>query len=494
MKLVKYILIIILFNIPTIESQCIGEKDLEYGCDTIQTKNNRSNYTEYYKQGSFKDAYEPWEWLVTNAPKSTKNLYIHGPKMLRALIEKTENEIEKQKLIDVLIGIYDKRLYYYPGKEGYVLALKGKDMYKYRSSTIEELKQCRSVLKESFLIDGLNSTATTINYYFIVSLKLFQKKELNQQDLMTLFSDVSEVVDYREASISQDIFEVNSDSTKTLSSKEKKELSKLEAELSRLEKAKKSVNNNFEKIITSCDQLVALYEGFDRFTINQEWNKRQKSYDKTYTEFKSSGDIEKDLKWLNRTAEIFIKKDCLESEFYLTVVTLLHEMNPTPESAFKMGKRQYAKKKYSEAISYFKEAFENESSDNIKKSKYAFYTAAASALVGSNSTARNYAQKAAEFRKNWGDPYILIGKLYAQTASKCGTDPASKKAGYWAAIDKFQLAKRIDKKSEREANKLISDYSKRVPTKSLWRDNVQNPDSKTYQINCWYKETVRVRF
>jgi len=491
MKKINFILLIITLNIPLLRSQCLDEM---YGCDTVMTNNNLSNYTEYYKQKSFQDAYQPWKWLIENAPKRTKNLYLHGPKILKGLIDKTENEIEKQKLIDFLILTYDYRLEHYPGKEGYVLALKGKDMYKYRSYSIEELKDCRSVLKKSFETDGLNSTATTINYYFIVSLKLFQKQELNKQDLMTLFSDVSEVIDHREASISQDIFEFTSDSLKILSSKEKKDLSKLESELNRIGKAKISVNNNFEKIITSCDQLVALYEGFDRFIINQEWNKRKENYDKTYTEFKSSGDSEKDLKWLNRTAEIFIKKDCLESEFYLKVVTLLHEMNPTPESAFKMGKRKYAKKEYSDAIDYFKEAFENESINNIKSSKYAFYAAAASALIGNNSSAKNYAQKAAELRKNWGKPYILIGKLYAQTASKCGSDPASKKAGYWAAIDKFKLAKRIDKTCEKEANKLISDYGKRVPTKSLWRDNVKNPDSKTYQINCWYKENVRVRF
>ena len=41
--------------------------------------------------------------------------------------------------------------------------------------------------------------------------------------------------------------------------------------------------------------MVALYEGFDKFTINQEWNKRKETYDKTYTDFKSSGDAEKDL-------------------------------------------------------------------------------------------------------------------------------------------------------------------------------------------------------
>ena len=52
MKLEKYILIILIFNIPILKSQCL---DKMYGCDTVSTNNNLSNYTEYYKQKSFKD-------------------------------------------------------------------------------------------------------------------------------------------------------------------------------------------------------------------------------------------------------------------------------------------------------------------------------------------------------------------------------------------------------------------------------------------------------
>ena len=84
--------------------------------------------------------------MVDNAPQRTKNLYIHGPKILRGIIEQTEDIVRKKELIDLLINIYDVRLNNYPGKEGYVLALKGKDMYKYKSETIDELKECRSVL------------------------------------------------------------------------------------------------------------------------------------------------------------------------------------------------------------------------------------------------------------------------------------------------------------------------------------------------------------
>ena len=500
MKSIKYTIIILILYVPILKSQCSPEIDPVYACDTLQTKQLKSNYTEYYKQAketkkieTYKDAYQGWKWLLDNAPKSTKNLYINGPKILKALIEKEEDEDEKNRLIDLLISVYDIRLDYYPEKEGYVRALQGKDMYKYRSSTVEGLKKCRAVCQKSIQIDGLNSLSTAILYYFKATKKLFTEKVIDQQELMTLFSDVSEIADYRQASISQEIYQLSSDSTKELSSKEKKSLSKLEMELGRINSAKKQINKSFESIIKDCETLIALYQGFDRFTINQKWIEKEQKYNKTYTDFKSSGDSIKDLKWLNRTAEVFIKKGCMDNDLYLQVVTLLYDMNPTAESAFKMGQRKYAKKSYSEAIAYFEDAYTQEVDDNIKKSKYAFYTAAAAARVRNNRKARNYALKAANLRKNWGDPYMLIGKLYAQSSAKCGDNPATKKAGYWAAIEKFQLAKRIDKSCESEANKLIGEYGKLVPTLSVWKDNVGDP-KKTYTIDCWYTENVRIKF
>ena len=91
MKRINYILIFLGLNIPILKSQCL---DQTYGCDTVTTNNNLSNYTEYYKQKSYQDAYQPWLCLIKNAPKRTKNLYLHGPKILKGLIEKTQDEIE----------------------------------------------------------------------------------------------------------------------------------------------------------------------------------------------------------------------------------------------------------------------------------------------------------------------------------------------------------------------------------------------------------------
>ena len=88
---------------------------------------------------SFPDAYEPWKWLVIIRHKEQK-IYTYMAKNFKRVNWKSEDVVEKDNLIQDLFKIYDLRLKYYPGKEGYVLALKGKDMYKYKSSTIEERK------------------------------------------------------------------------------------------------------------------------------------------------------------------------------------------------------------------------------------------------------------------------------------------------------------------------------------------------------------------
>ena len=85
MKQVNFILIFFIFNLFQTHSQCL---DLVYGCDTVKTNNYLSNYTEYYKQKTFSDAYEPWKWLVENSPQRTKSILTWAKKILKGLIEK----------------------------------------------------------------------------------------------------------------------------------------------------------------------------------------------------------------------------------------------------------------------------------------------------------------------------------------------------------------------------------------------------------------------
>ena len=123
---------------------------------------------------------------------------------------------------------------------------------------------------------------------------------------------------------------------------------------------------------------------------------------------------------------MLIKKDCTDEEIYLNIVSILHEKNPTSESAFNMGVRMIRNNNNNEVLAYFLEALENEN-DYINKSKYAFYVAK-TYFAKFNKTddiqfcvlAKKYATQATTFRVGWGEPLILIGDLYAKTSTKCG--------------------------------------------------------------------------
>ncbi|MDZ7778137.1 MAG: hypothetical protein U5L09_22210 [Bacteroidales bacterium] len=80
----------------------------KYGKDSIKTLTKLSLYQEFYNQwqkdgykgNSIHDALNSWRWVFDNAPRSSQNLYIHGTKMYRYLINKAEKESRKEGLVE----------------------------------------------------------------------------------------------------------------------------------------------------------------------------------------------------------------------------------------------------------------------------------------------------------------------------------------------------------------------------------------------------------
>jgi len=107
--------------------------------------------------------------------------------------------------------------------------------------------------------------------------------------------------------------------------------------------------------------------------------------------------------------------------------------------------------------------------------------------------ARKYALEAANTRANWGAPYMLIGKLYASSGPLCGPGRGwDSQVVTWPAIDKFEYAKKIDPSVAGEANKLINDYKKYMPSKEdIFIRRISEGDSFT--VPCWIQEKTRVR-
>ena len=64
-------------------------------------------------------------------------------------------------------------------------------------------------------------------------------------------------------------------------------------------------------------------------------------------------------------------------------------------------------------------------------------------------------------------------------------DEFTKRVGYWATLRSINMQK-IDPSTLEEANKKIKTYSDQMPDKTS-TFQVIGLDSKTYSIDCWYK-------
>ena len=194
---------------------------------------------------------------------------------------------------------------------------------------------------------------------------------------------------------------------------------------------------------------------------------------------------------LNKIASVLSARYCDKSDLYLAVAIKLHKLNPSPESAYFIGKRYLADQEYNKATSYLLEATKSE---DVKSAQQAYkYLAQIMWKEGRGEQGRAYARRAIELDKTDGEPYMILGYIYAASSKDCNVNPLHAKAVYWVAVDQFQKAKSIDPSIAAKANEMIKEYSKLFPTsEDAFFYNVFEGD--TYEVGCWINETTKARF
>ena len=196
-----------------------------------------------------------------------------------------------------------------------------------------------------------------------------------------------------------------------------------------------------------------------------------------------------DVNLLKRITTILDKKDCTESKLFLDAAVRLNELEPSPESSYSLGIKFFKDKKYSEAATFFEQATKTENNDR----RYRAYRNLGMCYenMGSLSRARDIYRRAAQVDPTNGEPYLLIGMLYAGSAKQFSGEIESG-AVYWAAVDKCQKAKSIDASCAEKANSLIRAYSSAFPTmeKIFFNDY---SEGQSYQVGGWIGETTTIR-
>ncbi|MDR2084557.1 MAG: tetratricopeptide repeat protein [Bacteroidales bacterium] len=437
------ILILLLAVFPLV-SVAQDVNDLpKYGNDSVQCITNLSLYREPFKQwrearypkGGFDESYKFWKWVYDNCPKSSLNIYVDGVNILYDKINYAANSEIREAYTDSLMMLYDQRILYF-GDKGNVLSRKGLDLLRFRSS---DAQQIYNILNESIEIEGNKTKDGIIDAYFRTTVQLFNDGVFAKDVIFENYEKVMAIIDYNIAH----------------NAKEK----------DKYESVKSSVESVFEPF-ASCEDLIPLYT-------------------------KKFGESPDDVKLLEKISYMLDRKGCTGSQLFHDVSVQYHKLNPSPESAFMLAKMMYKNENYSEAIKYLNEAVNME--DRIKASNAYYVMAACYRMLDNFPKAREMANKAFELDRTNGEPLMFIGELYGQSDKLCpGSNPVEKGCIYWAAVDMFEQAKRIDSSLTERANKNIALYSQYFPTtEQIFFSELLEGDD--YEVGCWINKTTKIR-
>jgi hypothetical protein len=222
-------------------------------------------------------------------------------------------------------------------------------------------------------------------------------------------------------------------------------------------------------------------------------------------EYRAKSDDTELLKFIyNR----LIQQGCPEGDPFVMELKSRYEEVVAAENAAKLaeyynanpgdhGIALFKEGKYNQALQKFDEGINKEKAgpnDSEKLANYYFYMASIQfRQLDRYSAARENARLAARYKPNWGQPYMLIGDMYASTSNSCSSDPFERQLAIIAAIDKYAYARSIDSEVAGEASSKIGRYSAYLPDKEEAFMRKIN-EGVTMTVPCWIAETVRVRF
>ena len=436
------------------ESDCAKFDDLgEAKSDEIS--DNYTIYRDRINAKNFQKAYPLWKSVYQSAPKTNGRIdyvFRDGIKIYTAFHKATTDTILQDKYVDTMMMIYEKAVICFPEKKAYYYSKEGVDMfYKYKGKMSKEDIYFR--LKTAAELDGNETRVSTIIPLSSLNFSLNEDEKISKEDSRKTLENINSIVQMN--------FE-NCKDEKTCNAWAQVEQYTLE------------LSQRFEnkKGFYSCNFFIEKY----------------------YAAFEASPD---DCAKIEELYRKFKSADCsVDNPKMVKLIDTFKEncMKPTADPDLACGRENLDNDRFKDAIDCY-DRYISKTSDMEAKANFSLRVAKIYYLYLRNFTkARTYAKQAADYKSNWGEPYLLIGKLYASSGSLCGPGTGfDSQVVTWAAIDKFIEAKRIDPSAANEADKLINIYSKYMPSKEDVFSRPKVKEGENYQVKCWIQETTRVR-
>ncbi len=434
---------------------------------------NLSIFAEYYKVKNYDSAYEPWMQVRKQCPKMNVAIYTYGKRMLENYIKQSlskgaEGAEEAKNYQDDLLLLYDEWLINFPSYKGRkivgeIISNKAQIMVDYKLASKQEIyaEFDRAYKEDRASFDD----PKPLYNYFKVYFQLYKDGEVSMENVFDKYEEISERLEEVIDGYSKQLDRIikKEESGESLSSREKSNKRAFGINSTASSTYLKNLNAIIAKEST-CENLIPLYRK------NLEENK--------------SNPV-----WLNRAASRMDSKDCSDDPLFVELVELLHNLNPSANSAYYLGLLNDKKGNNQEALSFYNESIELET-DNIKKARISYKIASKFKSTKQYSKSRQYARSALNYQPSMGRAYLLISNLYAASANNCATSQFDKRAVYWLAAKEARKAASVDPTIRRTAIKTAESYEGRAPTKTdiFTAGNA----GKVISFKCWIGLSVTV--
>lgn len=179
----------------------------------------------------------------------------------------------------------------------------------------------------------------------------------------------------------------------------------------------------------------------------------------------------------------------------------LYEVNPNYDNTRKLADFAKANAEYQKANEYLKEALEK-TDDETTVRNITLEIAETYQSLDNYQEARRYARQASDLDSSWGEPYLRIAEIYAQTISSCSrgrTIDRDDRRVYWLVLDYLDRARDADSSVANDVRRQYSSYEPVLPSDEDkffrgWEAGDEiSIDGSRHECYSWINETTTVR-
>ena len=413
-------------------------------------------YTDYLKQQNCDEAKIHLDWLIENVPGLHVSIYQNGIKIYRCLIDKEEDPIIKNELINKALILFDGRIENF-GREAYVKNRKVTFAYTFYRSDKTQYESLFNMFKDAFLLNGNKiGNSNLVAYMDIVRKHKLTSKSISDDEVLEIYDMISKTISFK---LSND-------------AKNEVRYKKYQDNLDKLLTATITVDCNFVEN-TLGPKLIEL-------TSQPNDEIAQTDYE-TLTPV----DISYSEEIVNLAKKIFqlsITGKCTSSEIALEAAKIMF----TNEKDFAVAKfissRELFSKNYESALEYCDAAIESAGDNNDQKSEMFLRKAQIYQVIGNKVKSRDNARKSISFNSSNSDAYKIIGNLYMASYEDCreGKSRVQDRLVFIAAYNIF--------KSGGLSNQANQAREQFPSMEEIFNENLEVGQSMN--TGCWINETV----